>query len=190
MSFNSKRFAAAIAATLMLAATGAQAAGYTFSQGGYDEGASISGGFNGVDLDNNGLLDASFDEISGFFLNFSGNSPVSAFTLHQSDDLNANELVGLVYDLTKGAFIGDDGDTGTGEGIGAWSVDLSHLYLSGIGPNAAPGGSIKNLDQDFNIAGMTSTDQLVSVSAVPEPETYAMLLAGLGLIGLRIMLRS
>lgn len=43
----------------------------------------------------------------------------------------------------------------------------TELIFSGIGTSNSYGGSLDN----------------VAVTAVPEPETYAMLLAGLGLIG-------
>jgi hypothetical protein len=180
MTIRPNRLAAslAIASVLAFSAVGAQAASYTFSQGGFTGGGSLTGSFSGVDSDANGLLDASpspgVSEITAFSLSFSGDSQVANFTLGYSD------LAGLVWDLGQGAFIGNNGAVGTGEGIAAFSTDV--MYLTGIGPNGVAGGAVS----DFNTGGFTSTTQMVSVSAVPvpEPETWAMLLVGLGLVAI------
>lgn len=177
MSFKtSKRFAFAVAATLLLSASGAQAADYVFTQTGFSGGGSLSGSFSGVDLDLDGLLDASFGELSAFTLNFSGDRVIADFSLGLGD------LAGLSFDLNQGMFLGDNGEPNTGEGIGAFKGDL--VYLSGVGPTGAfdPGAaSIGGFVMDFN--GITVTASPISVSAVPEPETYALFLAGLGLLG-------
>lgn len=146
---------------------------YLFSQAGFSGGGVLSGGFSGGDSDGNGVLDYSFDSITAFSLNFSGDSLVPDFSLGLGD------LAGLVYNL-GGGFIGDDGAVGTGEGLAAFNGDLlstGFLYTSGIGAAGVMGGTIT----DFASGAGTTSGQLVSISAVPEPRTWAMLLAGLGL---------
>lgn len=167
MKLKSVLFAAVLAATGL----SAQAATYSFSQSGFAGGGTISGSFTGIDLDTNGFLDFSNSEISQFNLSFSGGTQAPAFTMALSD------LAGLVYQLNGGNFIGDNGAQNTGEGIAALSAQMA--YLTGIGPVGAPGGQI------WDGAGgpLTSTSALLSVTAVPEPESYAMLLAGLALMG-------
>lgn len=47
-------------------------------------------------------------------------------------------------------------------------------------------GLVYDLGQGAFIDAMTSSDQLASVGAVPEPEAWAMLLAGLGFLGFSV----
>ena len=71
---------AALAATTaaLLGGTPSHAADYSFSQGGFDGGASVSGSFAGDDGDGDGWL---FQyELDKFSLSFSGNTLVNAFT--------------------------------------------------------------------------------------------------------------
>jgi hypothetical protein len=166
MKLKSTFFAVALAVSSL----SAQAATYSFSQSGFAGGGSVTGSFSGVDLDLNGILDASFGEISLFSLSFSGGS-VAPFSLGYSD------LVGLTYQLNSGNFIGDNGQPNTGEGIAASNAQWS--YLAGVGPLGVTGGQIG----DAFFTPLTTTSSLVSVASVPEPESFAMMLAGLGLIG-------
>lgn len=173
-------------AALVLAgffATPAGAQDYLISQAGFSGGGTLSGGFSATDSDQNGVLDASFDAISGFSLSFSGDSLVPDFTLGQAD------LVGLVYHLGGGGFLGDDGAVGTGEGLMAGTGDLFStglLYQSGIGPTGLAGGSVT----DFASMVGSQTSQPIHISAVPEPRTWALLLAGLGLTWLVVQRRA
>lgn len=164
---------ASLAAMVLLAcaANTAGAQNYSFSQTGFDGGGSLSGTFSGSDLDNNGWLDFSTNEITAFSLTFSGDANVGAFS-HGLDD-----LVGLVYRLDAGPFIGDDGPDGAGELIGSLGLD-DILYQSGKG--------LVNSVTDLNTNAVSTTQQLVSVSAVPEPEGYALTLSGLALLWLRL----
>lgn len=173
MKLKTVFFAAAVA----VASLPAQAATYSFSQGGFDGGASVTGNFSGVDLNSNGFLDYNSGEISSFNLSFSGGTIVPAFSL------GLNDLAGLVYQLNGTNFMGDNGVFNTGEGIVA--LGATYSYFSGIGPLGVTGGQI--VDASFN--PLTSTTSLVSVTAVPEPESFAMMLAGLGLIGLMVRRR-
>ena len=57
---------------------------------------------------------------------------------------------------------------------GTWHVDV------GFSPNVSGGSSFKDINGEYD---GTITFNFGPVAAVPEPETYAMLLAGLGLLG-------
>ncbi|HRH80108.1 MAG TPA: PEP-CTERM sorting domain-containing protein [Thiobacillaceae bacterium] len=174
----SHRFAAAIL-TLAALAGPAQAGAYVFSQGGFTGGGSLTGNFTGTDLNLDGWLDASLGEVSRFALSFAGDSRVGGFSMGFA------ELAGLLFNMNGGGFIGDEGAIGTGEGIAALSAE--RLYLTGIGPAGSAGGNITDIT---SLSGATTeTSQPVAVSAVPEPETWAVLLAGLGLVTLRLRRR-
>jgi hypothetical protein len=69
--------------------------------------------------------------------------------------------------------------------VGAWDTTPSNYFLIGTNFAGVATASTSNLklyyfDSNF---GDNTGSILVNVTAVPEPETYAMLLAGLGLIG-------
>ena len=88
---------------------------------------------------------------------------------------------GVDNDIWFARDLNKDGDLlDAGEGIGRWASngvqgsEFTGLYFSKTDPNLAY----------FNIQHPTSgNDRLIEISAVPEPGTYAMLLAGLGVIG-------
>ena len=71
------------------------------------------------------------------------------------------------------------------ESVGRWAsmstlgAEPTGLYFDKFNPNVAY----------VNVQHPTSLDDRTIMIAVPEPETYAMLLAGLGLIGVSIRRR-
>jgi hypothetical protein len=166
---------------------------YTFVQGGYSEGASVTGVFSGVDADGNGILihfpaDAppvpiAHLELNEFSMHFSGNSLSPAF------DLTLDDLYGFVYEIgTTG--VGDDPafdptlNANITEGIGM--IGANRFYSSGLGPNQIVGGYVGG-QIDFgdlgNIAAhaLDSSPNLVLVTLVPEAAgTGLMIAAGLG----------
>jgi hypothetical protein len=112
---------------------------------------------------------------------------------------NGNQLETLAYAMTGASHLSTDaGGTGWDENYvtGFHDVSISNTYEHGITGTAAAGA--QSLSMAFNdmqagwytvfIGGTNhasaSSDYVLSVSAVPEPETYAMFLAGLGLMGL------
>lgn len=89
---------------------------------------------------------------------------------------------GVDDDIWFAKDINHDGDLlDAGEGLARWASngtpgsEFTGLYFDKFDPNVAY----------VNIQHPSSgVDRLIQISAVPEPETYAMLLAGLGMMGL------
>ena len=103
--FKKISFISIVTSTILICSN-AQSATYQFYQGGFEEGASISGSFTGVDLNDDGRLTGGQNygehhEITDFSMTFSGNSIVSA-----TDHFSLANLFGLVYDL-NGGLLGD-----------------------------------------------------------------------------------
>ena len=160
----------AIVTTLILS-TSANASLYNFSQIGYTGGV-INGSFNAIDTDLNGQISSFSGEVTGFSMTFSGDSIVGSFT-HTFSDLSS-----LVYDIGSG-FIGDDTSPDT-EGLASnWFGFSGFIYISGMGPTGGFGGRVI----DIATGATSSSQELITVTEVPEPETYALFMAGLGLMG-------
>lgn len=144
----------------------AAAAGFTFSQAGFDGGGVFSGSFSGA-AGADGLLDLA--ELSAFAASFSGDTAVGGFTLGLADLSAFSFAVG-------GTVLGD----GVGEGLiaTAGAVDvLSGLAALGS-QETVIGGAV----------GLTvSAEALVVAPAVviPEPGTAWLLGAGLAALAAR-----
>lgn len=151
----------------------AHALSYTFTQGGYNSGASVQGQFSGEDVNLDGQLSSLDGEITGFTMSFfPGFFPPG--DLLGSHFLGLTNINGVVYEI-GGAFLGDEG----GEGISAFALGGLFQYASGVGFNfGSPGGSAQN----FLTGAQDSTFQSIAVTAIPEPSTIALL--ALGLAGL------
>ena len=136
---------------------------YNFIQSGFDGGASISGSFTGNDNDGNLQLNAFTGEISNFTASFSGNGLVAAW--------NSTNGV-LVFDLNGSDLLGD-GQTGAIEGIAVnFGGGSPFNWRAGPGP--------------FNLCGTEDPCGIIegpASGAVPEPSSWAMLIAGFGLAG-------
>ncbi len=163
----------ALCAALLLASMPVSATTYTFVQGGFAEGASISGTFTATDDDGDGQLDSFAGEISAFALQFSGNSLVPAFSLGLGD------LFALVADLDGSGVIGD----GAGPNAEAMGVDGTAFgYLAGPGPvDFCNMGRPCAIVQEFG-AGSDSSSQAIQFQVVPVPGALVLLLTGIGLI--------
>ncbi len=161
---------------LFASAAAAQQQTFTFSQGGFAEGATVSGSFSGEDLDSDGQLASFNGEISDFQMSFSGNSVVPAFSLGFA------ELNGLVYDLNGGP-LGDGQVLGI-EGIAA--DDATFSYQAGPGPVDLCGQGI----DCASVSDGTDTDnsqeliQVGGAAATPVPSIglYGLIAMALGLL--------
>jgi len=159
----------ALTTVLALAAALAQPARaqtFAFNQSGYADSAMLSGQFAGIDLDGDGWLYAY--ELTGFSLNWSGNRAVEAFSL------GYDERAGLEYELA----------TGTLWHMAAVSQNAEGVRFFSFSSMGWPSYSIPGVvtDERLGLASM-SWEPLQVTAAVPEPQSLAMLLAGLGVIG-------
>jgi len=135
----------------------AQAAVFLFEQGGYTDGATASGQFTGMDLDFDGAINSLMGEVTDFKVTFSGNSVVNAFTLTTAD------LIGLYYSPAKFQIL--------------TASSPQFLLNSDNGPCAPLCSAI------IAASGIDFTVQVPSISAVPEPATWALMILGFGLVG-------
>jgi hypothetical protein len=167
---NGRNLLRTIAAALVaLASASAQAETYTFTQGGFTDGTSISGYFNAHDDNGNGQIAGS--EVQSFFAAVLGGL-YNGITFESTNTGRYQSY--LVYDLGS-RFLGD----GAGETLDAYS-GLQLGYISG-----ASGGSVYD---GFGQYPSSTTAEFININEpalpVPEPETWAMLLAGLFLVPL------
>jgi len=167
---NKKSSLFLIAACLAFSVSTANASQYTFSQGEFDEGASISGSFVGNDANNDNLL--TLTEISAFNLSFSGNSIVSSFT-HTLADLSA-----FSFQLADNNTLGESGLEGLAT---RWFETTGFTYVSGVSTNGQQGAGIINWEASAEGDIFTESPNSISVNAVPVPG--AIWLFGSVLIG-------
>lgn len=144
----------------------AQGVNYTFSQGGYADGATVTGHFAGSDIDGDGWIYGY--ELTEFELNWSGNRAVEAFSL------GFDERAGIEFQLSDRSLQHMAGFSQDGEGVRHFS------YESRGWPTYAIPGVIT--DERLGLVTMSNED--LQLTAVPEPRSLALLLAGMGLIGL------
>jgi hypothetical protein len=153
---------------------------YNFSQSGFDEGAIVTGMFEGEDIDGDGFLvgleDSDFKEVTAFNMAFSGNSIVPAV------EFDLDDLVVLSLNLSSGdlidLFAQSNGSSGLIEYFPAGPVSgvcksCTAIVLSTEDP-------IVDVRETFSL-------ESVKVSAVPLPAT--VWLFGSGLLGLFGMAR-
>ncbi|MBI3347657.1 MAG: PEP-CTERM sorting domain-containing protein [Burkholderiales bacterium] len=144
----------------------AQAQRFSFSQGGYADGGTLTGHFAGSDLDGDGWLYGY--ELTEFQLNWSGNRAVQAFSL------GYDERAGLEFELGNGTLWHMAAVSQNGEGVRFFSFD-SHGWPTYTIPGVVT-------DERLGLVSM-SWEPLQVAAAVPEPQGVALLLAGLGFIG-------
>lgn len=167
-----------IGAAALITTSTANSATWNFSQGGYDGGAQVSGFFSGIDLDHDGWILGY--EVTDFSFAFSGNAAVGAFV---SSFANGGGFGNLAYHLGSTTFdpfpydgLSVVGEYGSGDD---WHV-VRYVSFS----EAWNAGQVPGQFMDFMTdAVLTATNQAIQVSAVPEPETWGLMLAGLGAIG-------
>jgi hypothetical protein len=170
--------ALAIGAAALIAASNSHAATWAFAQGGYVGGAQVSGFFEGEDLDHDGWLLGY--EVSNFSFSFTGNDALGAFT---SSFSKGGGFSNLAYRLGSATFdpFPYDGLSVVGEVDDGEDFRLIRFLSFNAAWDAA---DAPGLFTDYMTGEViTGTDQAIRVSAVPEPSEWALMLAGLGLIG-------
>jgi len=145
----------------------AQAQSIDFSQGGYADGATLTGHFAGSDLDGDGWLYGY--ELTEFELHWSGNRAVQSFSL------GYHERAGLEYELGSGSLAHMAAFSQNDEGVRFFSFD-SKGWPTYMIPGVVT-------DERLGLVSM-SWEPMQLTAAVPEPQSMALLLGGLGLTGL------
>ncbi len=171
-----------IAAACLASSAAADAASFVFTQDGYPDSATITGSFQGSDLNHDGFIDSFDGELTSFVLSYSGSSDVDAFTFTQADFNTAPHSTpgGLVYAL-GGNFNGPNEGIQVGNGFNNTFVAL--------------GGA--DQDTDFcagkpgcGFVGGDESGAIIQVTPVPEIATWAMFVGGFGLVGAAMRRRS
>lgn len=162
LSFFAKNILAS--AALTLAASAAHAEIYHFTQTGFNDGASVSGFFQGFDMDHDGHITS--NELVDFSAHVSGG---------RLDQLPFNYfwrwIPAINYTIGSNTLAAEPNGY-----FSAWSY-AGFDYLS-----TSAGATISDA---YGSYGSISTNQVINVNpvaSVPEPETYAMMLGGLGLL--------
>ncbi|MEN9868811.1 MAG: hypothetical protein RL748_4401 [Pseudomonadota bacterium] len=153
-------------ATLMLAASVANAGTYTFTQTGFSDGATVSGFFQGLDQNHDGHIVGS--EIWNF-----------------SAVIHGGLYDGVVFETNRryGAFISYDVGSGwIGDGVGEKLDAFSGLQIGWI--SGASGGNVYDGFGSYPSSVSRNLIQVTEPTAVPEPESWAMMLSGLGALAL------
>lgn len=150
------QFRPLLIAAAALIATSAQAATYSFSgsiDAGPLSGASFAGSYT---FDDSQITGADFEQIalSAFSLNF--NSQTFSLNPGATADFSAGVFLGLTYSHAGAGYTLN---------MNSGSMDLSDAFLHYL-----PSGGVESSGG-------------YSISAVPEPESYALMLGGLGIVG-------
>ena len=174
-----KLIACAAITTALMASAAAHAEAYSFTYSMLD-GTAVTGTFNGSP---NGKLVSGLNHISVYVngINMTRGSPLEAYSynnLAEPGIIVWEHNAVASFDANLNNFILADSD--------AYNVSryfsISPLNRFSTIADSADLRLINSFHRDRDPAGIAARWSL-SVSAVPEPETYGMLLAGLGLIG-------
>jgi PEP-CTERM motif len=153
-----------LAVSLALAASAANADTYRFTQTGFNDGASVIGYFLGSDGNSDGKISGS--EVTAFTATFFG----GYYDGFSFDGLRTYK--NLSYTVGS-SFIGANSD----DVLDIYARGISIGYFSNIS-----GGQMYGFSSE-PVLTSSQQAQVALITAVPEPETYAMMLAGLGMLG-------
>lgn len=177
MKLRTTTFVAAITTAIagLLATDPAQATVYNFSQGGFAGGGSVSGYFIGADGDGDGWI---FQyELENFSLSFSGNASVNAFTHSYANGTGpgnfAYKIGSATFDHEPYGGLWTAGQDGDNDGLN--SIRYASYEWEAVG--------IPGMVVDLTNGTSSATSELLSVTAVPEPGTWALMAGGLVLLG-------
>jgi hypothetical protein len=156
--------------TMSLLASFAHAATYQLSLDNL-----ITGSFEAVDYDQNGMIDADAGEVLDFSLSFSGDYSLSdgipAFTLGHSDLHHFYWYVGSDY-------LGDEGDSPF-EGEGEWLLVEDDYFAVFSFPGYGAGASVGYYPTGGGENWWYNYSEHIAVSAVPLPASLWLFLSGL-----------
>jgi hypothetical protein len=147
---------------------------YKFSQSGYDEGAIVTGMFEGEDVDGDGFLTFRDGDLAGFSMEFSGNSIVPAFT----SNFISPTTDAVIYELNGGP-LGDFPDENSPFGTG--EIIFTQHFSAGFDVNKdLCGGKFCGVVNGLaDSSPYTISSELVKVSAVPVPAAVWLFSSGL-----------
>jgi hypothetical protein len=172
-------------AALLMAATlsvplAANAVTLTYSYNDVANSRHFEGTFEGaLASDNNTFVVDSTSPGTGGYWDFSNTYQSWSLGLLSSFDYVALALVGALPTVTLDGTYMDIFAFGGGDKLWAAAAGNSFMALYTIVPIVALGAQTSS----FSAANWSASVGGASVSPVPEPETYALMLAGLGLVG-------
>lgn len=164
----------------------------TFAPGTYDFGAGLLAAGETLTLDGGG------SNTAVWIFRFTSTLTTDQTSLFSIEDVGNGAGVGLYWNVGSSATL--DGDTFAGNvlahtsittngnltmGCGRLLADNGNVTLDGVGSTISTGCGVAG-DVGF---GSGAFDQ-GGVAAIPEPESYAILLAGLGLLGFAVRRRQ
>lgn len=134
------------------------------------------------------LIDGTADFGSSFAAGNMGNTFMNQFTF---STVGVNAVDSLVSSISRTAVVGLDitgfdlfgaggGLVAAGEQLGTGSIDLWSLSANGL----AEGNYYVQVSGTLVSTGSGSFGANLNLAPVPEPETYGMMLAGLGILGM------
>jgi hypothetical protein len=174
-------FKRVVIAATMLAAAVAQADTFDFSYVFGSDGRTVSGSFDGT---LSGDLVTGLSNISVTYdgLAFSGNGSLFGSSRNSANTGWVSGGAVVSFSGTANNFLFSDADVPNSSSYSNYFYSIPYPYPNPLyaGQTVNEAANIKGYSVELVSSGSWS---LTNVTAVPEPETYAMMLAGLGVMG-------